>query len=325
MARRVFVPFKNMTKQERRRVIRNNIIFSLFAAFMVLTYVFNDKIFNSADNGGIFDKVFKPTIICDIYRHIPNMINTIRIIIWALIIEKIIRFLMAKTFVKTKKGLTYAYMFFSMLRWILIIASILFILGTWGVDTTTLVASAGILTLVIGLGAQSLITDVLAGIFIVFEEVFEVGDIISFDGYRGTVTSIGIRTTEIEDAGGDIKYVNNSEIKQVINKSKKASVARCYINIDYSASIPEVEAILNDNLKEIGKNIKGVNGTPSYKGVSSLGESSVQLLIVAPCREKDVFQVTRDLNRAMKNLFDEHGIKIPFPQVVIHDPTKENK
>lgn len=318
MANRVFVPFSKLSKQEKKKVIRNNIIFALFTAFMVLTYVFNKQIFGTAEQGGIFDKVFEPWFICEIYRKIPSVINTIRIIVWAIIILKIIKLLMGKTMIKNKKGLTIAYMTYSLLRWVLIIACILFILGTWGVDTTTLIASAGILTLVIGLGAQSLITDILAGIFIVFEEIYEIGDIICFDGYRGTVTAIGIRTTEIEDAGGDVKYINNSEIRQVINKSKKSSLARCYINIEYQADLANVEKIIIDNLKEVGKKIPAIISGPTYKGVSELGQSSVQLLIIAGCKEKDVFQVQRDLNKQMKLLFDEHGIKIPFPQLVIH-------
>ena len=318
MARQLYVSWKTLSKKEKRSIIIKNIVLLFFFALVVVTYVFYAQIFNSKAEGGIFDESFKPDIICQIYRHIPNVIATVQIIVWALILIKIIRFLMGKILGKTKKSLTVAYMLSSLLKWIIFIVAFLFVLSAWGVDTSTLLASAGILTLIIGLGAQSLITDVLAGIFLVFEEIFEVGDIVVFDGYRGTVKSIGIRTVELEDPTGDIKYINNSEIKQIINKTKKDSVARCNIYIEYKEDIPRIEQILKDNLPEIGKKIQGIKEGPTYLGVSELGSSGVQLLIIAKCYEGDVYGVQREMNKYIKMLFDENGITIPFNQIVVH-------
>ena len=318
MARQFYVSWKSLDKKEKKSIIIKNIILLIFFGLVVVTYVFYGQIFNSKANGGVFDESFKPDFLCIIYRHIPNMIASIQIIVWALIAIKIIRFLMGKVLGKSKKSLTVAYMLSSLLKWVIFIVAFLFILSAWGVDTSTLLASAGILTLVIGLGAQSLITDVLAGIFLVFEEIFEVGDIVVFDGYRGTVKSIGIRTVELEDPTGDIKYINNSEIKQIINKTKKDSVARCVINIEYGQDIPKVEAVLKENLPEIGKKIAGIKEGPTYLGVSELGSSGLQLLIIAKCYEGDVYGIQREMNKHIKMLFDEHGINIPFNQIVVH-------
>ena len=194
------------------------------------------------------------------------------------------------------------------------------ILGAWGVDTGTLLASAGIVSLVIGLGAQSLIADIIAGIFIVFEGEFQVGDIVIIDGWRGTVDEISIRTTKIIDWQGNIKIINNSEISSIINQSKELSVTTSVVAIDYRESIPRVELIIKDNLERIKNAIPEIVDGPYYKGVDSLGDSSVNLLFIATVKESDYFVVQRALNREIKLIFDENNVSIPFPQVTINQP-----
>lgn len=196
------------------------------------------------------------------------------------------------------------------------------VLGAFGVDTTTLIASAGILALVVGLGAHSLISDVIAGLFIVVEGEYQVGDIVIIDDWRGTVKEIGIRTTKIEDAGGNIKIINNSEIKAIINQTKALSVAKATMSIEYGESIPRVEIILRDNLDAIRAAIPEIVEGPYYKGVNALSASSVDLLLVAKCKEEDIYTVQRAMNRELKLLFDKNNVNIPFPQIVLNQPVE---
>ena len=198
-------------------------------------------------------------------------------------------------------------------------------LGAWGVDTRTLLASAGLLSLVIGLGAQSLIADILAGVFIVFEGEYQVGDIVIIDGWRGTVDEIGIRTTKIIDWQGNIKIINNSAIASIINQSKELSVTTCVVAVDYRESITRVELVIKNNLDRIKANIPEIVDGPYYKGVDSLGESSVNLLFIATVKESDYYVVQRALNREIKMIFDENNISIPFPQVTINEPERFDK
>ena len=191
-------------------------------------------------------------------------------------------------------------------------------MDAWGADTTTMLASAGVLTLIIGLGSQSLVADVLAGIFIVFEGEFQVGDIVIIDGWRGEVKEIGIRTTKLIDAGGNIKIVNNSEIKTIINQTQELSLAKAYVAVSYGARIEKIEAVIADNIANIKDKIPAIVEGPFYKGVSELGESGVTLLFVAKCAEDDIYQVQRDLNREIKIMFDDNDIEIPFNQLVVH-------
>lgn len=239
-------------------------------------------------------------------------------------ITHIMRLLLRIIGLKCKRGKALASLLSSFAKYLGAIILIFAILGTLGVNTTVLLASAGILSLIVGLGAQPLIEDIFAGIFIVFEHSFEIGDIIIVDGFRGTVKEMGIRTTKIEDAGGDIKVINNSDIRTLINMTSKLSTAICDVSISYFDDIERVEKVLNENLKKIKEKYKSIVNGPTYVGVQSLSDSGVVLRIIAECNEMLRYQVQRDINREIKIIFDQNNITIPFPQIVIHE-TKENK
>ena len=208
----------------------------------------------------------------------------------------------------------------SLIKYAAVIVLLFMVLKTLGVDTTAILAGIGILGLVVGLGAQPLIADIIAGLFIVFEHIFEVGDIIVVDGFRGTVKEVGIRTTQIEDAGGNIKIVNNADIKTLVNMTAALSVASCEMSIEYGESLERVEAILAEALPKIKEAIPEIKEGPYYKGVSALADSSVNLKFIAKCEEGARYQVERDLNRQFKLVFDKNNINIPFPQVVVNEP-----
>ena len=208
----------------------------------------------------------------------------------------------------------------SLIKYVAVIVLIFLILDTFHVDTVTLLVGAGVVSLVIGLGAQSLISDVIAGLFIVFEDVFDIGDIIVVDGFRGTVKEIGIRTTQIVDWGGNIKVVNNSDIRSLVNMTAQMSTALVECDIEYGESIERVETVIKDNLERMAKDIPAIKEGPYYIGVSNLGASGVTLKFIAQCKETDRFQVQRDMLREIKIIFDENDVGIPFPQVTINQP-----
>ncbi len=226
---------------------------------------------------------------------------------------------------KLKSRQSLASLLSSFAKYLGAIVLIFAILGTLGIDTAVLLASAGILSLIVGLGAQPLIEDIFAGIFIVFEHTFEIGDIIIVDGFRGTVKEMGIRTTKIEDAGGDVKVINNSDIRTLINMTSKLSTAVCDVSISYSDDIEKVEKVLKDNLGQIKNKYKAIINGPEYVGVQSLSDSAVVIRITAECNEMMRYQVQRDINREIKIIFDKNNITIPFPQVVIHESNESKE
>ena len=220
------------------------------------------------------------------------------------------------------KGETICRLLHNFLKYISVLALLFYCLSLFGIDTATLLASAGILTLIVGLGAQTLVSDILAGLFIIFEGEFQVGDIVTIGDWRGTVVEIGIRTTKILDGSGNIKIISNSDVTGVVNMTREFSYSWIDVGIEYGESLERVESILEDEFPNIRKRIPNILDGPFYKGVVSLGDNSVNIRIMVLCAEGDRIQMERDLNREMKLIFDRHNISIPFPQVVINKPAE---
>jgi len=199
------------------------------------------------------------------------------------------------------------------------IATVVWVLSVLGVDIGTIFASLGIMSLIIGFGVQSLIEDCVTGLFIIFEGIYNIGDIIVLDTFRGTVEKITLRTTTIRDTGNNLKVINNSDIRNVQNRSAVDSLAICDIGITYEADIREVEKLVLPELPRIYEENKDVFlGVPKYAGVQALDASSVVLRFNVAIKEENYFPATRRLNREMKCLFDDKGIEIPFNQIVVH-------
>ena len=326
-----------MESKNKKSTIIKWVVYGVLLVATIVAFIFNDNIFGvkgGLDTEGnviwIVQSVFNKNVSSNgvvqyLYEHaIPNTIKTIEIVTIAITLGIILHYLAKITF-KSKKGITISKLIVNFLKWVIAITSVFFIMDAWGADTTTMIASAGVVTLIIGLGSQALVADILAGIFIVFESDFQVGDIVIIDGWRGEVISIGIRTTKLIDAGYNVKIVNNSEIKSIINQTTELSIAKCYVSIGYGDRIERVEAIFADNIEKIKEKIPLIVEGPYYKGVSELGESGVQLLFVAKCNENDIYQVQRDLNREIKILFDDNGVEIPFNQLDVHFDKEDAK
>ena len=192
-------------------------------------------------------------------------------------------------------------------------------LSILGVDVSVIVASVGVVALVVGFGVESLIADVVTGTFILFENQYNVGDIVEVGGFRGTVKDIGIRTTAIEDAGGNVKIINNSEMKNILNRSDHASRAVCDIDIPYETDLENLESKLPELLEEIYRqNTETLKSAPVYLGVEKLGASSVVLRFVAEVAEKDLFAAGRVLNRSLWLGLRRLGVECPFQQLDVH-------
>ena len=316
-----------------RRTIIKWSLYGLLMVAVILIFAFSAQIFGvvDAENPRLDDgnvnwavrSVFNQTVspvpfLQYMYQHgIPNTLRTIQIIGLALTFAIALHYL-AKIVFHTKKGKTISRLVVSFLKWVIGLCAVFFILDAWGAPATATLTGAGVLALIIGLGSQSLVADILAGIFIVFEGEFQVGDIVIIDGWRGEVTEIGIRTTKLVDAGYNVKIVNNSEIKTIINQTQELSLAKAYVSISYGVRIEKIEAVIADNLDSFKEKIPAIVEGPYYKGVSELGESGVTLLFVAKCQEDDIYQVQRDMNREIKVMFDNNNIEIPFNQLVVH-------
>ena len=220
---------------------------------------------------------------------------------------------------KDDRSYTIANLLCGVLKYLAVIVAIVWGLGILGVNMTAVLAGVGLLGLILGFGAQSLIEDIITGIFIIFEGQYGVGDVIILDDFRGVVRSIGVRTTVIQDLGGNLKIVNNSDIRNLQNRSRAPSVALCDVSVSYDTDLKRLETMLAEELpKMYEKDKKYYLAAPKYLGVESLGDSGVNLRFAVSVKEKNVFDARRRLNRDIRVLFQEKGVEIPFPQVVVH-------
>ena len=291
------------TKHGAAKSVIHYLFFVGMVALTVFAYLYREDIENffAVDYTG-------NQIVNTVLHYVPTIIISIQIVVLACVINFILTLLSKITFGLTDKGKTVVKLLNSLLKWVVIVIAILWILSVWGVNPTTLLAGAGIVALVIGLGAQSLIADVIAGIFIVLEGKYVVGDIVVVDGWRGKIIDIGIRTTELQDIGGNIKIINNSEIKSVINQTKMLSMANCYIHVASSASLENVERLIENNLYIVKEKIPAIKEDIIYKGIVNVTDVATELLFSAKCYEEDLYQVQRDLHRELKLLLDKHSI-----------------
>ena len=207
----------------------------------------------------------------------------------------------------------------SLLRYAAAIVILCWGLSIIGVNVSTILASVGIVALIVGFGAESLIADVITGFFMLFENQYNVGDIVEVGGFRGTVSDIGIRTTSITDPGGNVKIINNSNMKDILNRSDHASRSLSDIQVPYETDLPAFEEKLPDMMKAIYEAHKDVmRSEPVYLGVQELGASGVTLRFVVEVDESDIYKVQRILNRDLLVSFREAGVEVPFPQLDLH-------
>ena len=232
---------------------------------------------------------------------------------------QLLRFLPSLIKPKERKGLTLISLFSSLLHYVAALVILCWGLSILGVNVNAIVASVGIVALIVGFGAESLVADVVTGIFLIFENQYNVGDIVEVNGFRGTVKEIGIRTTSIMDVGGNVKIINNSEMKSILNRSDNISRAVSDIAIPYETDLEALEAKLPDLMQEIYERRADVMlAAPQYLGVQQLADSSVVLRFVVEVAEKDIYTGARILNRDLWLGFRKLGVECPFPQVDVH-------
>ena len=221
--------------------------------------------------------------------------------------------------IKSHRGKTVCTLLRSLTRYAAAIVILCWGLSILGANVGTIVAGVGIVTLIVGFGANSLIADLVTGIFMIFENQYNVGDFIEVGGFRGKVTSIGIRTTCLEDAGGNIKIVNNSDMSNILNRSDHTSRAVSVIGIPYETDLEALEAKLPEMLMGMYQRHQDIFlAPPVYLGVDELADSSVNLKFVVEVHDASIYAAGRALNRELFLCLKKVGVEVPFPQVDVH-------
>lgn len=250
----------------------------------------------------------------------PLLIIVCSILIYILIGKIIKRFSKTPTKkIDQKKRQTILTVLKSVIKYIILFIDILLILNVYGIDTKAILASFGVIGAVLGLAMQDLLKDIIAGISILFEDQFRVGDWIEVGGFKGEVISLGLKTTRIKAYGGETKIVSNRTLTEVINFNMHSSLAIIDIQVAYESDLGKVEKVLSSVCKEEQDKISVLKGKIELLGIQSLGENGITYRIVAPCKSMEQFGVERLLRKAIKQAFDKNHIVIPYSQVVIHN------
>ncbi|MCQ2427928.1 MAG: mechanosensitive ion channel family protein [Clostridia bacterium] len=248
-----------------------------------------------------------------------SVLHLLIMICVVIVIKDLIVFVLSLIKTKSHRINTVLTIAASALHYIAAIIMVCWGLTILGVDVTTIVASVGILALIIGFGAESLIGDIVTGFFMLFENQYNVGDYVEVNGFRGRVVNIGIRTTSLEDTGGNIKIVNNSNMTDIINRSNRASKSVSVVGIPYETDIEELEKKLPALMEEIFEKHRDIMiDCPVYLGVESLDDSAVMLKFVVNVNDKNIYTGNRILNHDIWIGLRKLGIEVPFPQIDVH-------
>ena len=209
----------------------------------------------------------------------------------------------------------------STLSFVLLVVAVIMILQTVGVPVGPIIAAAGVAGVALGFGGQYLIRDVIAGLFVIIENQFRVGDIICIGSTCGVVENLTLRMTTLRDLDGTVHHVSNSEINKVSNLSKKYSRVNMNIGISYDADLTNVIKVVNRVGNELAEDPvwkDAIIKAPQFLRIDKFGDSSIDIKILGDTKPGKQWDVAGELRLRIKEEFDKANIEIPFPQRVIH-------
>ena len=216
------------------------------------------------------------------------------------------------------KGETMLRLVRSFFNYAMFIGAVCVSLSFLGVDAQTLLASLGLLSLAISLGAKDIVADILVGLSIVFEKTYSVGDIIQIGDFKGKVLEIGVRSTKVINGTNDVKIFNNHEIGSVINYSKKTSVCVVKISLPITVSADSVIRLLEKELPKVRKINPHIIKGPEFDGILELANGRMILGISAEGPEEYITSIKKDMNRVLQSMAERELLRYAQPNITIN-------
>ena len=252
--------------------------------------------------------------------YLPIIYIIIGIIVYILISNTIIKISKVKVLNNNKgtdkRKKTIIVLINNIIKYVIAIIVILTILKLYGINTTSLVASLGVAGVVVGLAFQDIVKDFLAGIFIIFDNHYAVGDWVEINGFTGQVIEFGLKTTKIKAYTGEVKILSNSSFNEVTNYNLEEDNLLLKVPISYNANIDKIEEVLLNVFEQIKEN-KNVKET-SLLGIDSFEESSMMYAVSIICKPMTYIGVRRELLKLIKKEFDKNNKEIPYNQLDVH-------
>ena len=223
--------------------------------------------------------------------------------------------LLAKNVNLSKKRLTYIKVSRSIIRYAIVIITILLILQIYGINVTSILTGLGIASVIGGLAIQDALKDIVTGINILAEDYYSVGDMVKINGITGKVVEFGIKTTKIEDIETNSLYIiANRNISEAIKVSTQFGIE---IPTSYNDSKEKIESIISIIVDRVSK-LKNIDNV-EYRGIQSFEDSSIIYKLILNANPKYHLQLKRDIKGIIKEEFDKNKIEIPFMQIDIHN------
>ena len=208
-------------------------------------------------------------------------------------------------------------------RYILYFMGIVISLELFSINTTSIIATAGIGGLAIGFGAQSLVKDIITGFFILLEDQYTIGDYIQINDKDGVVEELGLRVTKVRDFSGELHIIPNSSINIVTNRTRGAMRALVKMTIAYEEDIDNALRVMESVSNEIASSNENIVEGPTVLGISEMANSGVVITAVAKTIPMEQWSVERMMRKAYKQAFDKEGIEIPYSKLVIYGGDEE--
>jgi small conductance mechanosensitive channel len=217
---------------------------------------------------------------------------------------------------RVQRALTIGTLLRSIVSGVIVSIVVMMVLSEVGVDIAPLIASAGILGVALGFGAQSLVKDFLSGIFMIFEDQYGVGDSVNLGEASGIVEAVGLRVTRLRDVDGTVWYVRNGEILRVGNQSQNWARSVLDIAVGYKEDVTRVRRLLKEVAHDLWEDEAFhdlIIEEPEVWGVQSLGPDSVVVRVTLKTMPQQQWNVSREMRERVKMRFDEEGIQMPQP------------
>jgi small-conductance mechanosensitive channel len=205
-------------------------------------------------------------------------------------------------------------------RVVLLFAAVFMILPEVGINIAPVLAGAGIVGLAVGFGAQTLVRDTISGVFVLAENQYGVGDIVTLAGVTGLVEDVNLRRTVLRDLDGTVHSIPNGEITTASNMTREWARVNMNVGVAYGEDLDKVRNVINRVGQELAADAEVgplVTEAPHFERVDGFGDSGIEIKILGVTRPMQQWAVMGELRRRLKRAFDEEGIEIPFPHRVL--------
>lgn len=256
---------------------------------------------------------------------LEQLILPIIYIIIGIIIYKLLKKLVNKIMQNNKKmkkqhlqrANTLRIVILNIIKYVIVVLVLLAILANFGVNVKSIVAGLGITTAILGLAFQDLAKDLIAGISIITENQFEVGDIVEYDGFMGEVIFLGLKTTRIKDYRGAVKIIANHKLDSIINYSLNNYLAIVDLRFSYNENPDKVTNALEEIRKELNGKVPNATGDIEVWGLDDFEDSNMRYRVVVETKSQQHYKAQRFLRSEFKNRLDKRNIKVTCQQIEV--------